>query len=1193
MWIFLFFILLFWASLGSLLLFLKSKPVGEKSYLRKVDKRIYHYAETVTVTLELVPPVIKTPSIENHDVILVLDHSGSMGSAPGSPLRESVRAMENFVKQLPALYQIGLIVFDHEAQRLCNITSEKKEVLSALKTIGLGGGTELHFALDQCVDMLMEGREGVKKTLILLSDGGSNRKAADDSAAQVREHASNPTIICVGFGPNVDEALMKSVASSDKDYIPVMKADSLEPLFERLVDVVSGQAATAVLVEEKMMAPHPFRLDKTGEIYPVGIHQEKTTQVAWFLSLLQQQHETVSLSYTLKPTCLGWRSVAPASATARWKMPDGHQQTITIADGPKVLILPNLLNGLTWIGWGLLNPLFCLTFGHLYKCIKPIAQVQAVEEELPPLPTRTVPEPLFVPDSHVYIPKVRPALVIGLGALGEWSLSRLKWQLQDRHIDLKGVVDLLAIQDSGVYNRPFVSINGCLLDNDERVILQQDLRYYLEYLRHQENVPDSHDWIPWRQWLGETRPLTTYTDDRRKARLALLLQPEDIEQRIKNSVARIREQEGIVLIVAGAGESEGAGMLAEVAHICASYEVGATAVIVPDTKNSPETTGMVRELERMLGMPGESIPSDRGGKRVSAKRLFDRVIVANPFQENAEKTSKTMSHLLWDLLAYPEVLEQMPTQNDTCYQVQLQGQTLPQRSLWHWVRGKTLRDLINQRWLGATIIANQVTPPATNPDAVRQYVTAFWDNSPYERRQGELLKKSALVLHKNNPFLILEEALDIPLDKPYHEQKAYCDQERDAFFAYLEAWCHYMLAAENEKVQWGLLTLLEAVTHIEADFEKLIEHLNKLSGNTALVEQLSFISSIYTDYQVALGGLRSSLEQWIAIFVGWQPGMKVNPLPHDFVPICLAIEKKSLQAKKELPFQQVEEVLTPLYQEWKEAYGENFLQQLCFQVKPERQTRGLVIQLHFFDHQLAASDNLTDAFHDALDRYKAVIFQWPAESWVGTEEVQNQANALRLGKFSRPAYPRVSQAINEADPFVTAALSIKSSQLTELFHLAQGDAAIYAWPEEANAARIADKIRHIRQREPELFSPKVVSFMRDTKRLYDFMADLAENRITIQNQNIMLNRADGDFKVGSTSPPRSSIAVFEDVVRQVVTLGVSLNGEPLPSFLSDWAVTPEEAVKLVKQNALAATDSTAWTMWQDVIMGLALEHGSL
>ena len=179
MWIFWFFIvlLILWACIGSLLLYLKSKPVGKKAYLRRVDKRIYNRAETVNVNLELTPLVAKTSSVDQHDIILVLDHSGSMGSAPGSPLRESVRAMENFVKQLPASYQVGLIVFDHEAQRLCDMTPKKEEVLRALKTIGSGGGTELHLALNKCIEMLPEGRNGVKKTLILLSDGGSNRKA--------------------------------------------------------------------------------------------------------------------------------------------------------------------------------------------------------------------------------------------------------------------------------------------------------------------------------------------------------------------------------------------------------------------------------------------------------------------------------------------------------------------------------------------------------------------------------------------------------------------------------------------------------------------------------------------------------------------------------------------------------------------------------------------------------------------------------------------------------------------------------------------------------------------------------------------------------------------------------------------------------------------------------------------------------
>ncbi|EDN71947.1 conserved hypothetical protein [Beggiatoa sp. SS] len=193
--------------------------------------------------------------------------------------------------------------------------------------------------------------------------------------------------------------------------------------------------------------------------------------------------------------------------------------------------------------------------------------------------------------------------------------------------------------------------------------------------------------------------------------------------------------------------------------------------------------------------------------------------------------------------------------------------------------------------------------------------------------------------------------------------------------------------------------------------------------------------------------------------------------------------------------------------------------------------------MRFFDNLLTYSDNLREALRDALDRYKEVIYQWPAENWVETEEVPNPADSLRLGQFSHHAYPTVNQAINEEDPFVTAAMSLTKTKLQTAFRLDANAAAIYAWPEEANAVRIADKIRHLRQREPEPFSPKIVSFMRNAKLLHAFMADLAENRITSQAQEIILNREEQTFKIGPTAPTLSGIALFEDVVRQVVALG--------------------------------------------------------
>ncbi|MCK5716393.1 MAG: hypothetical protein KAH77_02810, partial [Thiomargarita sp.] len=688
-------------------------------------------------------------------------------------------------------------------------------------------------------------------------------------AAQLYETA---TILCVGLGENVDEALMSSIASSPQSYIHVQTAHHLEPLFELLAAVVSGKTASSVLLKEKMNAPHPFTLSKTGDLYPVNIQETATTDVSWFVSLLQEQAAKPVLKYQLQPKCLGWHSVAPEHAEAQWTMPEGQQHTTECGAGPKILVLPT---GFAWTGWWLLNPLFWLIFGRFFKC--PLSILAHKQKEWDTLPQPDMPKPLLVPDTSFYTPSIKPALVIGLGALGEWSLNRLKWHLQDRQID-EQQVDFLVIQDGSVHNRPAVSIHGCTLSDKERIILQPDLRPYLETLRQDGKAPDARAWIPWRQWLRESRPLTRYTDDRRKARLALLLQPDAVEQRIKENVTRMMQNKGIVLIVINAADAEGTGMLAEVAHMCASYGAGVTAILVPERISSPETTGLLRELERMLTMRGENILSDRGNTPHSTNKLFDRVIVANQMQANTQNTSEALGHLLWDILAYPEFLAQMPSdRHERCYQIEIQGQTLPQDSLWRWVRDKALSDLINQHWLQTNITANQVELLATNNETVQGYINTFWhyETVLYDRTPSKLLKKSALVIRQGNPLLILKDAIDIPLDQPYHEQKVFCDIERVAFSVYLEAWCYYMLENEGKNNHWGLPTLLEAVTQIQQNFEKLTDTVLRLSGNTALVKQLSFIASIYTDYHVILGGLRSSLERWIAVFVGWQPGMSV------------------------------------------------------------------------------------------------------------------------------------------------------------------------------------------------------------------------------------------------------------------------------------------------------------------------------
>lgn len=1191
-----------WGSIGWLLLKYFNKPAGKENYRRSVERSVYTLGETVKVTLQLTPPT-SLPSVESHDVLLVLDHSGSMGSAPGSPLQEAIRAAENFVHRLPAPFHIGLIVFDHEAQLHCGMTEKKPQILEALGTIGSGGGTAIHLALNKCQDALNEARKDAKKTVILLSDGESDHNKAKEAAEQLKNHSAHPQIICIGFGPHVDIELLKSVADSKEHCIHVDSADKLESLFVQLANTISGQKAIMGFVNEGVMnASHaPFRLGQMGGLYPTSIQTEQETRIVWSVPLLEQQsvssQEPVFLNYELTPRCVGWHPVALPDSKAIWEMPEGNKQKINGPKGPKVLILRE---GSAWIAY--LFPLVFLLFKNLVKC-QPVLESQE-SDDVEPLSLPTLPDPLPPPKVDVYSVDLRPALVIGLGELGEWTICHLKNQLRDRELDT-ALIDLVVVQNTEFHNRPDVTVGNCSLNDQERVVLKQDLRPYLEKIRKQGGTPELRNWIPWRQWLAETVPLTTCGKDRRKSRLALLLQPEKVENRLKNQIEQIQEKNGRVFIVGEAGDAETSGMLAEIAHICAPYKMGCTVILQSapyyDDDISPHVAGMVNELERMITLRGEPVYSDRGGQsRLRADRLFDSIISVS----GDEKAH--ISNLVWAILAYPEILKQkMPISNTTgCYQVQWRSNNLPQLSLWEWARERTLNDLINQQWLGLDMTAKPLMLPATNSGIVSDYRDQFWRGTDLKRSSGKFLQQAALMLgddEKPNPLkLIMDETHDLPLARPYHEQKTYCDKERQIFLAYLEEWCHFVLEKEQDKrenEEWVLFVLWHTIQQLEQDFDALIESLNKLSGSEYFMNLLAFVLSMYVDYRAILNRVRGNVEHWISVFVGWRPNMTVNRLPQNFTSVCWNIEEHQKATEKRLSFpneQQGPQAVEIKYQQWLKENSEPFLKQLRFQLK--RKEQHFTFQLRCFDRSLEAVDDIPATFREQLDRYKDVVFQWPTIEWVNSETLSNPHDWERIGKFSGVNYSNIRKnGLNEDDPFFTAALlvdEIQPDRLPVAFSVRQTSGAIYTWPEEANAARIADKIRHILKRNPRHFSPKLIYFMRDTKKLHGFMGDLAENRVTLKGQRIILHRDGKEFEIGPSEAPLEGIERFEEIVRQVVALEEDSSGESLPPP-SDWSnISSDEAVRQVEKHDLVKSISAtpAWEMWQDVIRGLALEH---
>jgi Mg-chelatase subunit ChlD len=1192
-----------WIGAGLILLTRNSRQAGN-DYRRRVAGRVFNVGAEVEVELRLVPPA-KMELADDHDVLLVIDHSGSMGSAPGSPLREAVRAAENFVRRLPDNIHTGVIGFDHEARVLSPITSNPRQSLRAIGSLGPGGGTAIHAALETCSDALRTGRAGVRKTIILLSDGSSEPDAAEAIAGKLKREIERLTIISVGFGPHVNESLLRSIASDPNKYVHISNAEDLHGLFGFLAGAISGQMAVAGLIDEGAHAPHPFRLVRTGGLYPIGVQspgpsQTGATRIIWSIPLMKE--EPVPLTYNLVAECPGWHKVA-ADGNSTWRMPDGTKKEMPGPSGPYVLIMPR------WLGWTwpILNPLFWIFFGRFWPCRTQAVETVALPEP-EPLPAAALPELPPAPSERPYQPKIRPAVVIGLGEVGEWTLCGLKERLHDRNVD-PACVYLLAIHVTHKANRQPARVVNTMLDPHEQIDVHQDLRPYLETLR-KNGTPPIRRWVPWRQWLAETPPLTTLrtvAGDRRKARLAIISKPEQVEASLATGLDRVIEKDGIVIVVGSIADAECSGLLAEIAHICAARAAGVTAIFAPTSFFETPTTAelaLALELERISLMSGSQILSDRREPPVAARQLFDRIIVLDQKQETPAEAARPTVEFIWTMLAYEAVLKKLPLLQSEggetiCCLADIQSHRIPAGSLWAWVRERTLAIGVNGQRLRLVEQDGKLVLPEIDRDSVSADVDAFWSGQYCARPQSLLLHRLRASVQANNSdmvstLLALQEV--VPFDLPYHEQVIHARNERQVFAAYLEEWCEHILAREREKNSWGLHVLMPALLRVATDMQLVINDIKRLSGNPDFANLISFATGLLVDSLAIVSNARNDLSRWIARLVGPSLELQVDVPPDGIVPLANDIENERQQTAKFVvslnPAEQ--ELLEKWFKDWFDEYGDLVLDQLSLRATREAAVPEVSVKLQYASEELSADSDLAGALRTTLDRYQQVVLGWPLEQMLKGEDTTDARDYFRVGKHSAIAYPQVQEVVDENDPFIAAMIRVRERSLKQALGVnppPPGEVP-YVWPEEANAARITEKIRNRLRREPQPFSPTVVHLMRDTHKLHGFISDLAHGRVSVRENKYILERDGQEYVIGPTDEQLQGLDAFQSVVQQVVSYEVSLNGQPIPPASTNSASSFEETMKAVENHSLGrmAVSSPNWQMWQDVIHGLLLEH---
>src|ERR1700687_703362 len=140
-------------------------------------------------------------------VMLAVDVSGSMAATDVQPTRieAAIAAGRTLIDKLPSNAEVGLVIFNAQAEVVAPLTSDKGSVKDALGTLAPGGGTAMGDGIQVAVAQLANntapnGAKSQNYAMVgLLTDGSTNTGVDSMTAAAGAKQARIP-VQTVGIG---------------------------------------------------------------------------------------------------------------------------------------------------------------------------------------------------------------------------------------------------------------------------------------------------------------------------------------------------------------------------------------------------------------------------------------------------------------------------------------------------------------------------------------------------------------------------------------------------------------------------------------------------------------------------------------------------------------------------------------------------------------------------------------------------------------------------------------------------------------------------------------------------------------------------------------------------------------------------------------------------------------------------------
>ena len=186
---------------------------------------------TVTEAGQTRPVQVSALPVEELDVALVIDTSGSM---IGAPLAAAKTAAQAFLSQLPANVPVSVIGFGATPAVVSPRSTNRAAQLAAVRALGAGGQTALYDALGVALTQLQQTGAGARQMAVLLTDGGDTASTATlDATADAMAKAKVP-LFAVELRTNESSpaALARLTSASGGRVVPAADPTALAGAFD-------------------------------------------------------------------------------------------------------------------------------------------------------------------------------------------------------------------------------------------------------------------------------------------------------------------------------------------------------------------------------------------------------------------------------------------------------------------------------------------------------------------------------------------------------------------------------------------------------------------------------------------------------------------------------------------------------------------------------------------------------------------------------------------------------------------------------------------------------------------------------------------------------------------------------------------------------------------------------------------------